>query len=99
MTRIFVILPALLAAILSSASALADGAPFGPPPGATLSVEKLASIDGFINGEVEAGRVPGAIVLIQQHGQPVYFKCFGKRDVDSGAPMTADAIFPIHSVT
>src|SRR5712671_1683431 len=99
MTRIFVILPALLAAILSSASGLADGAPFGPPPGATLSVEKLASIDGFINGEVEAGRVPGAIVLIQQHGQPVYFKCFGKRDVDSGAPMMADAIFPIHSVT
>jgi CubicO group peptidase (beta-lactamase class C family) len=103
MTRIsvilFVILPALLGAILSSASALADGAPFGPPPGAKLSVEKLSSIDGFINGAVEAGRIPGAVVLVQQHGQPVYFKCFGKRDTDTGAPMTADAIFPIHSVT
>jgi hypothetical protein len=80
MARISVILPALLGAILISASALADGAAFGPPPGATLSVEKLGSIDSFINGEIEAGRIPGAIVLIQQHGQPIYFKCFGKRD-------------------
>jgi CubicO group peptidase (beta-lactamase class C family) len=99
MTRISIILPVLLGTILSSASALAAGAAFGPPPGAKLSAEKLASIDGFINGEVEAGRIPGAIVLIQQHGQTVYFKCFGKRDADSGAPMTPDAIFPIHSVT
>jgi CubicO group peptidase (beta-lactamase class C family) len=99
MTRISMILPALLGAILSSASARADGAPFGPPRGAKLSAEKLASIDGFINGAIEAGRIPGAIVLIQQHGQPVYFKCFGKRDVDTGAPMTADAIFPIRSAT
>jgi CubicO group peptidase (beta-lactamase class C family) len=97
MTRILAILPALFGVILSSA--LADGAPFGPRPDAALSVEKLASIDGFINGEVDAGRIPGAIVLVQQHGKPVYFKCFGKRDVDSGAPMTQDAIFPIHSVT
>src|SRR5439155_15627138 len=43
--------------------------------------------------------IPGAIVLIQHHGQPVYFKCFGKRDVEKGTPMTADAVFPIHSVT
>jgi CubicO group peptidase (beta-lactamase class C family) len=99
MTRISIILPVLLGTILSSASALAAGAAFRPPPGAKLSAEKLASIDRFINGEVEAGRIPGAIVLIQQHGQTVYFKCFGKRDADGGAPMTPDAIFPIHSVT
>ena len=99
MTRISIILPVLLGTILSSASALAAGAAFGPPPGAKLSAEKLASIDRFINGEVEAGRIPGAIVLIRQHGQTVYFKCFGKRDADGGAPMTPDAIFPIHSVT
>src|ERR1700726_3919093 len=76
-------------------SATAD---FGPRPGANLSVEKLAAIDDFVNGEVAAGRIPGAIVLVQRHGQPVYFKCFGQRD-NSGTPMTPDAIFPIHSVT
>ncbi len=71
----------------------------GPPPGAVLSLEKLSPIDDFINAEIDSGRIPGAIVLIQRHGQPVYFKTFGKRDVEAGTPMTADAIFPIHSVT
>ena len=71
----------------------------GPPPGAMLSLEKLSSIDDFINAEIDSGKIPGAIVLIQRHGQPVYFKTFGKRDVGAGTPMTADAIFPIHSVT
>lgn len=77
----------------------AAAAELGPPPGAELSREKLARIDDFINGEIETGKIPGAIVLIQRHGQPVYFKTFGKREVDKGTPMTADAIFPIHSVT
>jgi CubicO group peptidase (beta-lactamase class C family) len=94
---------ALFGAILIAASmarALPAGAvQFGPPPGAALSLEKLLRIDDFINAEVAAGKIPGAIVLIQRHGKPVYFKTFGKRDVDAGIAMTEDAIFPIHSVT
>ena len=70
----------------------------GPPPGAELSREKLGRIDDFINGEIDAGKIPGAIVLIQRRGQPVYFKTFGKRDVEKGTPMTADTIFSIRSV-
>ena len=50
--------------------------------GAHLSLEKLAPIEDFVNGEIAAGNIPGAIVLIQRHGKPVYFKCFGQRDVD-----------------
>ena len=45
------------------------------------------------------GQIPGAVVLIQRHGKPVYFKWFGKRDVDAGIEMTPDAIFPLHSLT
>jgi CubicO group peptidase (beta-lactamase class C family) len=71
----------------------------GPPPGAVLAPDKLSRIDEFLNGEIAAGKIPGAILLIQRHGRPVYFKTFGKRDVEKGTPMTADAIFPIHSVT
>jgi CubicO group peptidase (beta-lactamase class C family) len=91
---------AAMAAAIPAATWLPAGAvELGPPPGAVLSVEKLAPIDDFINGEIAAGRIPGAIVLIQRHGQQVYFKCFGKRDVANGTPMTPDGIFPIHSVT
>lgn len=74
-------------------------AELGPPPGAVLSLEKLSRIDDLINGEVADGKIPGAVLLIQRHGKPVYFKAFGKLDVESGAPMTKDAIFPLHSVT
>jgi CubicO group peptidase (beta-lactamase class C family) len=99
MTRIAQPLLALLSLFPLVSSAHAGNAPFGPPPGAELRAEKLAAIDGFIEGEVAAGRIPGAIVLVQQHGRRVYFKCFGKRDTEAGVPMTEDAIFPIHSVT
>jgi CubicO group peptidase (beta-lactamase class C family) len=64
-----------------------------------LSREKLSPIDDFLNDEIASGKIPGAIVLIQHHGRPVYLKSFGKRDVEKGTPMTADTIFPIHSVT
>jgi CubicO group peptidase (beta-lactamase class C family) len=89
----------LFGALLAAGPSPAADATFGPRPGSSLSVEKLAPIEGFINGEIAAGHIPGAVVLVQQHGQPVYLKAFGKRDTNAGAPMTLDAIFPIHSVT
>jgi CubicO group peptidase (beta-lactamase class C family) len=98
MTRIAISLITLFV-LAPLAPALAGSAPFGPPPGAQIAVEKLAPIEPFVNGEIAAGKIPGAIVLVQQHGKPVYLKWFGTRDLDKGTPMTEDAIFPIHSVT
>jgi CubicO group peptidase (beta-lactamase class C family) len=92
-------LTAIIAGMTFGPPLPASDLPFGPPPGAALSAEKLSAIDEFINGEIASGIIPGAIVLIQQHGQPVYFKWFGQRDVEKGTPMTADTIFPLHSVT
>lgn len=97
MTRITACFIALMLAL---PPALAGGpAPFGPPPGATINVAKLASIEPFVNAEVAKGNIPGACVLVQQHGKRLYLKCFGRRDPDAGPPLTEDAIFPIHSVT
>jgi len=90
---------AVVAAVSFAVPVSAAAAELGPPPHAELSREKLSAIDVFLNDEIASGKIPGAIVLIQHHGQPVYFKCFGKRDAETGTPMTADTIFPIHSVT
>src|SRR3981189_3450668 len=90
---------AVAAVVLVAVPLQAASIELGPPPGAALAPDKLSRIDEVLNGEIAAGKIPGAIVLIQHHGQPVYFKTFGKRDVEKGTPMTADAIFPIHSVT
>lgn len=86
-------------AVLAWVVASLPAAAFGPPPNAPLSLEKLSRVDEFLNGQVALGEIPGAIVLIQRHGKPVYFKWFGKRDVDAGVDMTPDAIFPLHSLT
>jgi CubicO group peptidase (beta-lactamase class C family) len=94
-TRITISIVAVLAAAPASVADVA----FGPRPGAALSIEKLSPIEGFINGEIAGGRIPGACILIQRHGKPIYQNCFGKRIPDEGTPLTADAIFPIHSVT
>src|ERR1700748_3538318 len=98
MTRITISLIGLFA-LAPLASAFAGSAPFGPAPGAQIAVEKLEAIEPFVNGEIAAGKIPGAIVLVQQHGKPVYLKWFGTRDPDKATPMTKDAIFPIHSVS
>jgi CubicO group peptidase (beta-lactamase class C family) len=86
-------------AAVAQAAAPSSAATFGPRPGAELSAAKLAPIADFVNGEIAAGRIPGAIVLVQQHGKPVYFKSFGLSNLEIKTPMTPDAIFPIHSVT
>jgi CubicO group peptidase (beta-lactamase class C family) len=85
--------------LISTAPASAQNLVKTPPSNAALSREKLKKIDAFFNNEISAGKIPGAIVLIEQHGQPIYFNVFGLRDTDSKAPMTPDTIFPIHSMT
>src|SRR5260370_40131233 len=89
---------AMVAEVSFAAPLSAATGELGPPPDAVLSRKKLSPIDDFLNDEIASGKIPGAIVLIQHHGQPVHFKCFGKRDVEKGTPMTADASFPIHSL-
>ncbi|MET0409448.1 MAG: serine hydrolase domain-containing protein [Hyphomicrobium sp.] len=63
------------------------------------SAHKLERITEFFTNEIASGRLPGAVVLIQQHGKPAYLKCFGVQDVVSKAPMTPDTIFAMHSMT
>ena len=63
------------------------------------SPDKLDRITEFFNNEIASGKLPGAVVLIQQHGKPVYLKCFGVQDVATMAPITPDTIFALHSMT
>jgi CubicO group peptidase (beta-lactamase class C family) len=63
------------------------------------SPDGLDRITEFFNNEVASGKLPGAVVLIQQRGKPVYLKCFGVQDVATKAPMTSDTIFALHSMT
>ncbi len=65
----------------------------------SFSREKLERVGDYVRNEIATGKIPGAIILIQQHGQPVYSENFGLRDVATGQPMTADTIFRLYSMS
>jgi CubicO group peptidase (beta-lactamase class C family) len=90
---------ALLAAAGASVAAARAEGTFEIPAGAHFNPNKLAKIDAFFENEIKQAKIPGAVVLIRQHGKPVYSRYFGVRDVVSGQPMTADTIFRIFSMT
>jgi CubicO group peptidase (beta-lactamase class C family) len=52
-----------------------------------------------MRGEIDRGRLPGAVALIARRGRIGYFESFGRRDPAGGEPMAKDAIFRIYSMT
>jgi CubicO group peptidase (beta-lactamase class C family) len=87
-----------LLAILAACPARAEGA-FDLPPGAHFNPERLARVGDYLRDEVAQGKIPGAVLLIQQHGKPVYHELIGVRDFTTKAPMTDDTIFRLFSLT
>jgi len=87
-----------LLAIAAAPSVRAEGT-FDIPAGAHFNQARLARIGEFFKNEVTTGKIPGAIVLIQQHGKPVYHEFFGVQDVVSEQPMTDQTIFRLFSMT
>jgi CubicO group peptidase (beta-lactamase class C family) len=77
------------------ASASEPNAPDAP----TFSRAALDRIGDYVRNEVVTGKIPGAVLLIQQHGKPVDLECFGVRDPASSQPMTPDTIFQIYSMS
>jgi CubicO group peptidase (beta-lactamase class C family) len=84
---------------IAAASPVAAEGTFDIPPGAHFNAAKLAKIGEFFKNEVATGKIPGALLLIQQHGKPVYHEAFGVQDVVSKAPITDRTIFRLFSMT
>ncbi len=88
-------------ALLGALAAISPVAHAESPPGvgSSFSRDGLKRVGDYVRNEVAAGRIPGAVVLIQQHGKPVFFENFGVRDVATKTPMTADTIFRLYSMS
>src|SRR4051794_18874091 len=86
---------------LANAAATVSGDPLprATPEAVGMSSERLAEIARVINGDVEKGRIPGAVVAIARRGKLIYFEPFGFRDKVAGVAMTNDTIFNIASMT
>jgi CubicO group peptidase (beta-lactamase class C family) len=64
-----------------------------------LSSERLAKIGRVLQAEIDAERLPGAVVMIARRGRIAYAESFGLRDKASNAKLTNDALFRIYSMT
>jgi CubicO group peptidase (beta-lactamase class C family) len=83
---------------LAVAPSRAEGT-FNIPAGAHFNLQKLAKVGDYLREQVANGKIPGAIILIQQHGKPVYQEFLGVQDVVSKQPMTDKTIFRLFSMT
>jgi CubicO group peptidase (beta-lactamase class C family) len=70
-----------------------------PQPVGSFSRAGLDRVRDYVRKEIAIGKIPGAILLIQQHGKPVLFESFGVINVATRRPMPLDAIFRIYSMT
>ena len=79
--------------------AFAQGLPTAQPETVDVSPERLSRIRAVLQKEVDADRMPGAVVMIARRGQLIYSDVIGFQDKAAGKPMTKDAIFRIYSMT
>ena len=95
------LVPALLLPFFAmpALAAPADPLPRAKPESVGFSSARLSHIDEVLRADIEAGRMPGAVVAIARKGKLVYFKAFGYRDKAANVPMTTDTIFAIASMT
>jgi CubicO group peptidase (beta-lactamase class C family) len=63
----------------------------------SLSSERLARIDRYVQQEIDEGSLAGAVALVLQDGKPAYEHAFGWSDKEAGRKMTTDTIFRIAS--
>ncbi len=90
---------AAVAIALCSANAFAQPLPPVAAEAAGFSKEGLARIDAFFAREIEANRVPGAVIAIARDGKLVHYKAYGYLDREAGTRMPLDAIFQLASMT
>lgn len=85
--------------LIASPAMAADPLPRGTPASVGMSAERLARIGEALRSEVEANRLPGAVVAIARRGRLVHYEAIGYLDRERGTPMPLDAIFALASMT
>lgn len=65
----------------------------------SFDLERLKRFDHYLENEMDANKIPGAVLLINQHGQDVYSKSYGSREKGVELGMPKDEIFYIQSMT
>ena len=79
--------------------ALARDLGHADPAAVGLSAERLARLDAGMQRLVDEGKLAGVVTMLSRNGKVAFVDTVGVQDVESGAPMAADSIFLIYSMT
>ncbi|GGC85479.1 serine hydrolase domain-containing protein [Undibacterium terreum] len=66
---------------------------------AGFSSTALQKLSTCVQRDIDAGRIPGAVMLISRKGQLAYSQALGKQSPGSEMAMSLDSIFRIYSMT
>jgi CubicO group peptidase (beta-lactamase class C family) len=77
----------------------AQALPAATPASVGVSGERLNRLSSTLQQFVDQGRAAGIVTIVVRQGKVVEFEAFGKRDVESNAPMQKDTIFRIASMS
>ena len=69
------------------------------PHQAGLHPERLQHITRAVQADIDADRIPGAVMLISHQDKLVYETALGRQDPAADTPMSIDTIFRIYSMT
>ncbi len=73
--------------------------PTGTPESVGMSSVRLQKIRTVLQREIDANRMPGAVVMVARNGKLVYSDAIGYQDKQNGIPMKEDSLFRIYSMT
>jgi CubicO group peptidase (beta-lactamase class C family) len=60
---------------------------------------RLRRIDDHFSAYVDDGRLPGWLALVSRRGEIAHLSSYGKRDIESAAPIENDTLFRIYSMS
>ena len=69
------------------------------PEAVGFSSARLSKVSEFVDREILAGRLAGAVTMIARHGEIVHFESAGRYGLDDDRPLDKDALFRIFSMT
>jgi CubicO group peptidase (beta-lactamase class C family) len=95
--RSLLALPLLLAVAIPLA--YAQPLPAAKPEEVGLDPSRLARIGQLLSAEVDAGRLPGGVIMVARRGKLVHTEAVGFRDKATRAALAPDAVFRIYSMT
>jgi len=93
-------LTVVAATVLCCANSFAQSLPIAShPEDVGFSSQRLERTRGVLKADVDAKRLPGAVLLIARHGKAAFYDSVGYQDRASQTPMKKDSIFRVASMS